>query len=133
MDADGLAGGLPYEYAAVAPAGSIIFTAGACPLDAGGAVVAPGDVPTQAERAVDNLLAILARHGAGPADLLRTTIYVVGSRDDLVAAWDVIAARLAPSRPPSTLLGVACLGYRDQLVEIDGIAAMPIDVPLGAV
>ena len=133
MDADGLAGGLPYEYAAVAPAGSIIFTAGACPLDADGAVVAPGDVATQAERAVDNLLAILARHGAGPADLLRTTIYVVGSRDDLVAAWDVIAARLAPSRPPSTLLGVACLGYRDQLVEIDGIAAMPIDVPLGAV
>jgi len=133
MDTDGLAGGLPYEYAAVAPAGSIIFTAGACPLDADGAVVAPGDVATQAERAVDNLLAILARHGAGPADLLRTTIYVVGSRDDLVAAWDVIAARLAPSRPPSTLLGVACLGYRDQLVEIDGIAAMPIDVPLGAV
>jgi enamine deaminase RidA (YjgF/YER057c/UK114 family) len=133
MDTDGLAGGLPYEYAAVAPPGSIIFTAGACPLDDGGAVVAPGDVAGQAERAVDNLLAVLARHGADPGDLVRTTIYVVGSRDDLVAAWDVIAARLAPNRPPSTLLGVACLGYRDQLVEIDGIAAMPIEVPLGAV
>jgi len=133
MDTDGLAGGLPYEYAAVAPAGSIIFTAGACPLDANGAVVAAGDVAAQAARTVDNLLAVLARHGAGPGDLVRTTIYVVGSRDDLVAAWEVIAGRLAPNRPPSTLLGVACLGYADQLVEIDGIAALPVDVPLGAV
>jgi len=125
MDADGLAQGLPYDYAATAPAGSIIFTAGACPLDAAGAIVAPGDVPAQAGRAIDNLLAVLAQYGAAAADLVRTTIYVVGSRDDLVAAWDVISARLAPSRPPSTLLGVACLGYQNQLVEIDGVATMP--------
>ena len=26
--------GTPYDYFAVAPAGSIVFTAGACPLDA---------------------------------------------------------------------------------------------------
>jgi len=129
MSTDDLAPGLPYEYASVAPAGSTIFTAGACPLDADGVVVAPGDVRAQADRSVDNLLAVLELHGAGAADLVRTTIYVVGSRDDLVAAWDVIAARLAPSRPPSTLLGVACLGYRDQLVEIDGIAAMPTEQP----
>ena len=45
--------------------------------------------------------------------------------DDLVAAWEVIAAGLAPHRPPSTLLGVSVLGYPDQLVEIDGIAARP--------
>jgi len=127
MDADGLAQGLPYDYSATVSAGSIIFTAGACPLDANGDVVAPGDVPAQAARAVENLLAVLTQHGAGAADLVRTTIYVVGSRDDLVAAWSVISARLAPSRPPSTLLGVACLGYQNQLVEIDGIATMPSD------
>ena len=40
-------------------------------------------------------------------------------------AWEVIAAGLAPHRPPSTLLGVSVLGYPDQLVEIDGIAARP--------
>ena len=29
-----------------------------------------------------------------------------------------------PSRPPSTLLGVAFLGYPEQLVEIEGIASI---------
>ena len=39
-------------------------------------------------------------------------------------AWETLAGRLAPHRPPSTLLGVAALGYPEQLVEIDGIAAL---------
>jgi hypothetical protein len=30
--------------------------------------------------------------------------------------------KLAAARPPSMLLGVAHLGYRDQLVEIDAVA-----------
>jgi enamine deaminase RidA (YjgF/YER057c/UK114 family) len=124
---DGLSPDVPYEYAAVAPPGSIVFTAGACPLDLQGAIVAPGDHAGQAERTVDNLLAALARHGAGPEHLVRTTVYVVGGRDDLGAVWEVVRARLAPHRPPSTLLGVSVLGYRDQLVEIDGIAALPND------
>jgi enamine deaminase RidA (YjgF/YER057c/UK114 family) len=116
---------VPYEYAAVAPSGATLFTAGACPLDQAGRVVAPGDHGAQAERAVDNLLAVLEGHGAGPADLVKTTVFVVGARPDLVAVWGVVAARLRPHRPPSTLLGVTALGYPDQLVEIEGIAALP--------
>jgi enamine deaminase RidA (YjgF/YER057c/UK114 family) len=116
---------VPYEYAAVAPAGAILFTAGACPLDSEGQVVSPGDHGAQAERAVDNLLTVLDHHGAGPEHLVRTTLYVVGNRDDLVAVWDAVSARLSPFRPPSTLLGITVLGYQDQLVEIDGVAALP--------
>jgi enamine deaminase RidA (YjgF/YER057c/UK114 family) len=118
--------GVPYEYSSVITAGSLVLTAGACPLNTDGRVVSPGDHTAQAERALDNLVAILARHGCGPEHLVRTTIYVVGERADLVRAWDVIAAGLSPHRPPSTLLGVALLGYADQLVEIDGIAAIPM-------
>ena len=125
MPDDDLTSAVPYEYAAVAPPGSILFTAGACPLDHDGVVVAAGDHVAQAHLTVDNLLAVLARHDAGPEHLVRTTVYVVGGRDDLVAVWDVVEARLAPHRPPSTLLGVGVLGYREQLVEIDGIAALP--------
>jgi enamine deaminase RidA (YjgF/YER057c/UK114 family) len=117
--------GVPYDYAAVAPPGAVVFTAGACPLDADGAVVAPGDHRAQAGAALDNLLAVLADHGCGPDDLVRTTIYVVGERPDLVRVWETIAAGLSPSRPPGTLVGVTVLGYPDQLVEIDGIAAVP--------
>ena len=88
-------------------------------------VVAVCPCTLSATAALENLRAALHLHGAGPEHLVRTTIYVVGDREDLVRVWDVIADGLAPYRPPSTLLGVAVLGYRDQLVEIDGIAALP--------
>jgi len=116
--------GVPYDYAALVPAGSLLFTAGACPLDSDGVVVAPGDHVAQAERALQNLLAVLLRHGAGPEHLVRTTIYVVGGSADLVEVWKAYSEGLTPSRPPSTLLGVAALGYPDQLVEIEAIAAL---------
>jgi enamine deaminase RidA (YjgF/YER057c/UK114 family) len=115
---------VPYEYGAIAPPGGILFTAGACPLDADGNIVEPGDHAEQASAALRNLTAVLARFGAGPEDLLKTTIYVVGDREDLVAVWNVVAAGLAPSRPPSTLLGVSMLGYSGQLVEIEAIASV---------
>lgn len=117
--------GVPYDYAAVSPPGALLFTAGACPLDSDGHVVAVGNHREQARAALANLLAVLSSHGCGPVDLLRTTIYVVGHWDHLVHVWDTIAAGLAPAQPPSTLLGVAVLGYPDQLVEIDAIAAAP--------
>jgi enamine deaminase RidA (YjgF/YER057c/UK114 family) len=116
---------VPYDYATVVSAGSILFTAGACPLDALGQVIGLGDYGLQAERTIENLLEVLAHHGAGAEHLVRTTIYVVGDRQNLSEVWDTVAAGLAPQRPPSTLLGVSCLGYPNQLVEVDGIAAIP--------
>ena len=113
--------GAPYEYTATA--NGLVFTAGACPLDAEGRVVAPGDLEAQAAQAAENLVEALAEAGARADDLLKTTIYVVGEeRADLVRVWDVVSARLG--RAPSTLLGVSLLGYPDQLVEIEAIAAV---------
>ena len=114
--------GTPYDYTATVA--GLVFTAGACPLDEEGRIVAPGNLEAQAARAVDNLVEALAEAGARPADLLKTTIYVVGEeRADLVRVWDVVAERLG--RTPSTLLGVSLLGYPDQLVEIEAVAAVP--------
>ena len=116
--------GAPYEYAAVAPAGTV-FTAGACPLDRDGRVVSPGDHEAQARAAVANLRAALRAAGADVHDLVKTTVYVVArEREDLVRVWRVVEAALAPARPPSTLLGVSFLGYPEQLVEIEGIASI---------
>jgi enamine deaminase RidA (YjgF/YER057c/UK114 family) len=112
--------GAPYEYSRTVE--GLTFTAGACPLDANGQVVEPGDLEAQAQRAVDNLLLALSDAGSGPNSILRTTIYVASSsRADLRLVWRVVAAKLG--RAPSTLLGVSCLGYRDQLVEIDAVAS----------
>lgn len=119
--------GVPYDYGAIARTGAILFTAGACPLDAAGNLIGPGDHAAQATAALANLNAALELHGATANDLVRTTIFVVGDHDALVLVWNVIASGLAPHRPPSTLLGVTTLGYLGQLVEIDGIAALVSD------
>ena len=114
---DTLFKGVPYAYASVAPRGSLIFTAGACPLDDQGSVVGPGDVRAQASLAVANLATALAESGATLADVLKTTVFVASAeRANLVAAWDMVSAAFGDHDAPSTLLGVAVLGYADQLV-----------------
>jgi enamine deaminase RidA (YjgF/YER057c/UK114 family) len=121
---DRLFSGVPYAYAATAPETGLIVTAGACPLDEQGRVVAPGDVAAQMRQAIDNLRIALEECGAGLRDVLKTTVYVSSSsRDDLVVAWNEVAAGFGEHDPPSTLLGVTVLGYPDQLVEIEAIAA----------
>ena len=115
--------GTPYEYASVAPEGSLVFTAGACPLDAEGRVVAVGDHEGQARQALANLGSALAEAGSSFGEVLKTTIYVVAKdRAELTRTWRVVAKAFAPARPPSTLLGVSLLGYPDQLVEVEAVA-----------
>jgi len=118
---------VPYAYASVVEGpGRVVFTAGACPLDVAGAVVAPGDVVAQTGRVVTNLREALAAAGCGLTDVAKTTVYVASSeRADLVAAWKVVSAAFADHDVPSTLLGVAVLGYPDQLVEVEAVAVRP--------
>jgi enamine deaminase RidA (YjgF/YER057c/UK114 family) len=122
-----LASEAPYAYAAVSPPGRrLVFTAGACPLDAAGEVVSPGDVAAQATQVMDNLEAALGAAGAELRDVVKTTVYVASARrDDLVTAWDVVRERFGEHDAPSTLLGVGVLGYRDQLVEVEAVASVP--------
>lgn len=115
---------VPYAYAAAAPPGSLIFTAGACPIDSGGNVVGIGDVTRQAQQVMANLTEALAAAGCDLTDVLKTTVYVASSEhDDLLAAWDVVRESFGDHDAPSTLLGVALLGYTGQLVEVEAVAA----------
>lgn len=124
--ADGLWDGVPYAYASAAPAGSLVFTAGACPLSVDGTVVCPGDVPGQARQAISNLAEALRAAGAGLEDVLQTRVYVASAgRADLTAAWDVVRAAFGDHDPPGTLLGVAVLGWPGQLFEIEAVAVAP--------
>ena len=115
--------GIPYAYAATAPEIGLIVTAGACPLDDQGRVVAPGDIAAQMRQALENLRIALEESGAAMRDVLKTTIFVsTSSRDDLVVAWNEAAGAFGAHNPPSTLLGVSVLGFPDQLVEVEAIA-----------
>src|SRR3954471_1232957 len=117
----------PYAYAAVAGPGQLVFTAGACPLDADGRTVAVGDVAGQARQVMANLVIALDAAGAQLTDVVKTTVYVASSRQsDLGTAWDVVHAAFGDHEVPSTLLGVTVLGYDDQLVEVEAIAIRPV-------
>jgi enamine deaminase RidA (YjgF/YER057c/UK114 family) len=112
-----------YAHAAVT-SGRTVFAAGAVPLDREGKVVGRGDFAAQARRALDNLRVQLAAAGAAPADVVKTTAYVVATTmEELDLVWDVIVASDFVGAP-STLLGVTVLGYPGQLVEVEAIAAI---------
>jgi len=120
--------GAPYAYAATAAGTGLVFTAGACPLDDQGRVVAPGDIAAQMRQALGNLRVALEECGATVRDVLKTTVYVSSARrEDLVVAWNEVAGVFGDHDPPSTLLGVTVLGYPEQLVEIEATAFVAAD------
>jgi enamine deaminase RidA (YjgF/YER057c/UK114 family) len=115
-----------YAYAATAPATArLIFLAGACPLNDDGSTAAVGDYAGQAAKAVENLRTALSDAGASLDDVISTRVLVASTRQqDLVAAWEVYRDALGSHDVPSTLMGVTVLGYADQLVEIEAVAAV---------
>jgi enamine deaminase RidA (YjgF/YER057c/UK114 family) len=121
---NGSSGG--HTSSATALPGSLIFTAGAAPIDADGATVAPGDVTRQAHHCMANLKTALAEAGASLADVVKVTVYVAERlQADLYVAWEAVTEEFGDHKPAGTLLGVTVLAYDDQLVEIDAVAAIP--------
>jgi enamine deaminase RidA (YjgF/YER057c/UK114 family) len=117
-----------YAHLTIAEAGRTAHLAGVCPLDADEQIVGRGDLGAQIDQIVANALAILSAAGAAPQDVVRSVIYVVSADSAVLSdAWDrLVASPLAPAfATASTLLGVAALGYRDQLIEIDLTASLP--------
>ena len=115
-----------YAYAATAPSDArLIFLAGSCPLDADGATVAVGDYAGQAAACVETMTEALAAASATIEDVISTRVLVASSeRADLVTAWGVVRDAFGEHDVPSTLLGVTVLGYADQLVELEAVAAV---------
>lgn len=117
-----------YSHAAIVEAGEkLVFAAGAVPVDADGTLVGPGDPLAQTERVLANLAEALAAAGTGLAHVVASTVYVVSTEpSELIRVWDVVRASDLKAGPhTSTLLGVACLAFPGQLVEINAVAAVP--------
>jgi enamine deaminase RidA (YjgF/YER057c/UK114 family) len=115
-----------YAYAATAPKDArLIFLAGACPLDENGSTVAVGDYARQAAVCIDTMTRALVDAGATLEDVISTRVLVASTkREDLVTAWAVVRDAFGDHDVPSTLMGVTVLGYADQLVEVEAVAAV---------
>lgn len=117
-----------YSHATVVEAGTkLAFLAGAVPLDAEGKVVGAGDAVRQAEQVLANLGEQLRAVGSDLGHVVASDVYVVSGEPSVLAAvWEVVEASALSTGPhSSTLIGVACLGYTGQLVEITVTAVVP--------
>ncbi len=57
--------------------------------------------------------------------MISTRVLVASSQQaDLVEAWEVVRDAFGEHDVPSTLMGVTVLGYDNQLVEIEAVAAV---------
>lgn len=123
---DSLSDAAEYAYAATAPADArLIFLAGSCPLNEDGTTVGLGDYAAQAAQCIENMSTALSEAGASIEDVISTRVLVASTKQaDLVAAWEVVRDAFGEHDAPSTLLGVTVLGYDDQLVEVEAIAAV---------
>jgi enamine deaminase RidA (YjgF/YER057c/UK114 family) len=117
-----------YAHVTLVDSGPLAILAGQCPLDRDERLVGDGDVLAQADQVAANAAEALAAVGAAPADVIRSVIYVVSADPGVLSAvWDRLTASvIGPAfTTASTLLGVAALGYRGHLVEVDLTAALP--------
>ncbi|WP_261130512.1 RidA family protein [Bacillus sp. Marseille-Q3570] len=115
-----------YAYASRVPSEmELLFLAGACPLNKDGEVLNSCDYNLQAKICVENLKEALNECGASLNDVVYTRVLVASqNRSDLVTAWETIRNEFGDHDVPSTLSGVTVLGYANQLVEIEAVAAL---------
>lgn len=117
-----------YAHVTIVDADRIVMLAGQCPLEQGGALVGRGDILAQVDQVVSNAVEALACAGTSAENVVRSVIYVVSDDSRVLSrAWDRLTdSDLGPAFTTAcTLLGVAALGYPDQLVEVDLTAVIP--------
>jgi 2-iminobutanoate/2-iminopropanoate deaminase len=100
----------------------IVFCSGQLGLDPATGVLVEG-VEAQAERSMENLVAVLGAAGLTMADVVKTTIFLADMGD--FAAVNGVYGRFMPEPPPArSTVAVAALP-KGGLVEIEAIAQRP--------
>lgn len=117
-----------FSQVVVAPPGKLAFIAGQGAFDCNYTLVGGHDLYAQTVQAFRNLTLALTAVGATPADVVSTTMYVVGLDEGKTATFvkAMEAALDGKCFPPnaSTIVGVTQLGDPRMLVEISAIAAV---------
>ncbi|MEB3199397.1 MAG: Rid family detoxifying hydrolase [Synechococcaceae cyanobacterium] len=112
----------PYNQAV--RAGDVLYCSGQIALDpASGAMVGDGDVEAETRQVLANLQAVLAAAGAGPQQVVRTTVFLADLAD--FARVNALYAEVFGSgvSPARACVQVAALP-KGARVEIDAIAVL---------
>jgi len=109
-------------YAQGIIAGGFLFTAGQVGLDPATGALVDGGLEAQAQRALDNVRAVVTAAGLSIADIVKVTLYLT-DMSRFPAVNTLYERFLEGHRPARTTVGVSAL-YGGSLVEVDAIAAM---------
>lgn len=110
-------------YSPAVRAGDFVFVSGQGPVDAATGEYLYGDIRHETRVVLDNIRKILAGCGAGPADVVKCSVFLADGRD-FGAMNEVYAEFFGEARPARTT--VECKFANPKMkVEIDCIAYRP--------
>jgi 2-iminobutanoate/2-iminopropanoate deaminase len=107
----------PYSLAVLT--GDLIFVSGQIPINAAGEIVG-ADAATQARQVLSNLAGVLRAAGAGPNDVVKTTVFLT-DLNDFAAVNAAYAEAFAAPYPARATVQVSALP-KGAKVEIEAIA-----------
>ncbi len=113
-----------FSQVVTATGGKIVFISGQVAFNEKNELVGKGDLRAQAIQTFANLKKALAAVGATFEYVLKTNIYIVDYRPDMIAMIREVRSQYLPQdKPPaSTLIGVQALALECLLIEIEAIA-----------
>jgi len=112
----------PYSQA-IKTNGTLLFTSGQIPLDAGGQLV-PGGIAEQTHAVFANVKAILEKAGTGFSHVIKTTVFLL-DMNEFGAMNEIYKTYFSGSQPPArSTIQVARLP-KDARVEIEVVALIP--------
>jgi 2-iminobutanoate/2-iminopropanoate deaminase len=112
------------HYTDAVRAGELLFVSGCVPVDGEGRLVGGGDVVAQARQVFANVGAVLGAAGAGFADVVKVTVFLLDV-DDRAAVNEVRQEVFGGTRPASTLVEVSRLAVPGARIEVEAVALLP--------
>jgi reactive intermediate/imine deaminase len=113
------------HYTDAVQAAGLLFVSGCVPVDAEGELIGGDDVVAQARQVFTNIGTVLAAAGAGFADVVKVTAYLIDI-DDRPRINPVRQEVFGEVRPASTLIEVSRLAVAGARLEVDVVAVVPV-------
>ncbi|WFD08135.1 2-iminobutanoate/2-iminopropanoate deaminase [Malassezia vespertilionis] len=113
----------PYSQAVVY--NGTAYVSGCIPFDPASMQCVEGGIEAQAQRAIDNLLAVVKAAGSAPSHVLKVTVFMK-DMNDFAKVNGIYEKAFTPYKPARSAVEVARLP-RDVLVELECIAAVKSD------
>jgi enamine deaminase RidA (YjgF/YER057c/UK114 family) len=111
----------------ISGAASLLVLGGQVAWDKEGRLVGAGDIVTQFDQAMANLLAVVTEAGGRPENIVKLNLYVTDKEGYLAAAKElgqVYRRHMGKHFPAMTLVEVKSLYEAGAMVEMEGLAAL---------